>query len=399
MSLKQTITILGSTGSIGCNALEVIDGHQDRYSIFALTADKNVEMLFEQCKQFQPAFAVMTAPESAQRLQKLLTSGGYKTEVLTGTEGLKFVASCDEIDCVLAAIVGGAGLLPGFAAASSGKKILLANKEALVMAGDLFMQAVNDSGGTLLPLDSEHNAIYQCLPIDSNGKFTNKHSDGFEKIVLTASGGPFLNTPIEQLKDKTPDQACNHPNWEMGRKISVDSATMMNKALELIEASLLFSVSPEKIDIVIHPQSIVHSMVYYRDGSVLAQMGNPDMKTPISYGLAWPERISAGVEMLDLVSIGKLEFLSPDENRFPTLKLGREAAKAQGTAPVILNAANELAVKAFLQKRISFTEIPVIIAAALNGQESIRVDSIDTVFAEDCKARTLTESIIEKFEV
>lgn len=394
--VKQMIAILGSTGSIGLNTLKVIADHRQHYEIFALTANTSVELIFRQCQEFQPAYAVMAEQTSAQRLGELIAASELKTEVLSGIEGLQYVAASREVDCVVAAIVGGAGLLPSLAAVSSGKKVLLANKEALVMAGDLFMTAIEHSGAKLLPVDSEHNAIFQCLPINSNGKFVNEESEGFEKIVLTASGGPFLNMPVAQMQDITPDQACNHPNWKMGPKISVDSASMMNKALELIEASFLFNIPMPKIDIVIHPQSIVHSMVYYRDGSVLAQMGNPDMRTPISHGLAWPKRISAGVKSLDLVALGKLEFYAPDEDRFPALKLGRQAAQQRGTAPVVLNAANEVAVKAFLEKRISFIEIPVIIAAALSEQEAIRTDSIETVLEEDRKARQLTEELIQK---
>ncbi|MDT8398096.1 MAG: 1-deoxy-D-xylulose-5-phosphate reductoisomerase [Pseudomonadales bacterium] len=393
---QQAVTILGSTGSIGANTLLVIAEHPERYRVFALTANTRVDVLFRQCLDFKPRFAVMSDVASADCLRQQLHDAGSDTEVLSGEQNLNAVACAPEVDCVMAAIVGGAGLLPGLAAARAGKKLLLANKEALVMAGDLFMAAVIESGATLLPIDSEHNAIFQCLPIDLNGRFANDPNHGFAKIVLTASGGPFLTSPLSEMAAMTPAQACAHPNWKMGPKISVDSATMLNKSLELIEACILFDTPANKVEIVIHPQSIVHSMVHYKDGSVLAQMGNPDMRTPISYGLAWPERISSGVAPLDLVAAARLDFLAPDENRFPCLRLGRQAAEARGTTPVILNAANEVAVAAFLDQRISFTEIPAIIADTLSQQPSIAVDKLETVLLEDAKARRSALKFVEQ---
>lgn len=392
----QLITILGSTGSIGINTLKVIEANPARYGLFALTANKSVEALFQQCLQFKPRFAVMGNSEAAAKLRAMLTIEALEVEVLEGNAGLEYVASADEVHSVMAAIVGGAGLIPTLAAAKSGKKVLLANKEALVMAGEIFMSTVKDNGAQLLPIDSEHNAIFQCLPINQTARFEEDANQGFEKIVLTASGGPFLSTPLDQMQAITPKQACAHPNWKMGPKISVDSATMLNKALELIEASLLFATAVEKIEILIHPQSIVHSMVHYRDGSVLAQLGNPDMRTPIAYGLAWPQRINSGVASLNLAELGALEFFSPDDDKFPGLKLGKQAAHAQGSAPIILNASNEEAVAAFLAGSIRFVEIPVIIDAVLNQQEVVKTASIEDVLFEDHKARKLTGKIIEK---
>lgn len=388
---KTSITILGSTGSIGLNTLKVISDHSEKFQVFALSANTNVDVLFQQCLTFKPKFAVMANTLAAATLRDKLQAESSLTEVLEGIDGLTFIASAQEVDSVMAAIVGGAGLIPSLAAAKSGKKILLANKEALVMAGELFINAVADSNATLLPIDSEHNAIFQCLPVNEEGHFIEKPAYGFEKITLTASGGPFLNLPLDQMSSVTPEQACAHPNWEMGRKISVDSATMLNKALELIEASLLFNVVAEKIEIVIHPQSLIHSMVHYTDGSVLAQLGNPDMRTPIAYGLAWPDRIESGVKMLDLTQLSSLEFFKPDEDRFPSLKLGRQAAIAGGSAPIVLNAANEVAVAAFLEGRVSFTQIPVIIDNALNRLLNSGSD-ITPAFAIIIKALFWTES-------
>ncbi|MEX2367473.1 MAG: 1-deoxy-D-xylulose-5-phosphate reductoisomerase, partial [Pseudohongiellaceae bacterium] len=339
---------------------------------------------------------VMNSAAAARDLRHRLAEAAVPTEVLSGPEALEQVCVADEVDTVMAAIVGGAGLLPTLAAARAGKKLLLANKEALVMAGALFMEAVRQSSAILLPIDSEHNAIFQCLPINTSGQFVVNDGVGFDKIMLTASGGPFLHTPVEVLADVTPAMACVHPNWKLGPKISVDSATMMNKSLELIEASLLIATAEDRIDIVIHPQSIVHSMVYYRDGSVLAQLGNPDMRTPIAHGLAWPQRIASGVASLDLVACGNLEFLAPDPVRFPCLRLGRQAAREQGTAPVILNAANEVAVQAFLDKRLSFTEIPVIIEDCLNRHASIAMSSMDVVLEEDARIREQAEKLVNR---
>jgi len=392
-SSKQTLTILGSTGSIGVNTLRVVAANSENYEVFALTAKSQVDLLFEQCMEFQVAYAVMLDKAAALQLKDKLLAAGSTTQVLEGLEGLNFVAGHEENDCVMAAIVGGAGLLPTLQAAQAGKKVLLANKEALVMAGKLFMQLAKQSGAPVIPIDSEHNAIFQCLPVDEFGRFSNQSQAGVEKIVLTASGGPFLETESTELAQVTPEQACKHPNWAMGPKISVDSATMLNKALELIEASLLFDLPVSSIDVLIHPQSVIHSMVHYKDGSVLAQLGNPDMRTPIAYGLSWPNRITAGVETLNLCDIGQLSFQHADEDRFPCLKLGRLAASAQGSAPIVLNAANEVAVGAFLDRMISFTRIPVIIEECLNALENKAVSSIEEILEEDNKARALAQSL------
>lgn len=384
---KQRLTILGATGSIGVNTLRVVAAHPDRYEIHALTAHRNLELLLQQCLAFAPAFAVVADPGDTASLQARLEAAGSSTRVLGGVEGLVEVASAAGVDTVMAAIVGGAGLVPTFAAVQAGKKILLANKEALVMAGDLFMQAARDNGAPILPIDSEHNAIFQCLPVDAAARFSHAPQHGFRKIVLTASGGPFRDASPQQLAEVTPDQACAHPNWQMGRKISVDSATMINKALELIEASYLFDTPAADIEILIHPQSIVHSMVHYRDGSVLAQLGNPDMRTPIAYGLAWPQRIDAGVAALDLAALGRLDFLPADPVRFPGLALGRQAAEARGPAPIIFNAANEVAVAAFLEGRLGFTAIPAIIDRVLQRLEAAVPASLDEVLDIDQRAR------------
>jgi len=392
-SSKQTLTILGSTGSIGVNTLRVVAANRENYEVFALTAKSQVDLLFEQCIEFQVAYAVMLDKAAALQLKDKLLAAGSTTQVLDGLEGLNFVAGHEENDCVMAAIVGGAGLLPTLQAAQAGKKVLLANKEALVMAGKLFMQLAKQSGAPVIPIDSEHNAIFQCLPVDEFGRFSNQSQAGVEKIVLTASGGPFLETESTELAQVTPEQACKHPNWAMGPKISVDSATMLNKALELIEASLLFDLPVSSIDVLIHPQSVIHSMVHYKDGSVLAQLGNPDMRTPIAYGLSWPNRITAGVETLNLCDIKQLSFQHADEDRFPCLKLGRLAASAEGSAPIVLNAANEVAVGAFLDRMISFTRIPVIIEECLNALENKAVSSIEEILEEDNKARALAQSL------
>lgn len=388
----QSVSILGSTGSIGVNTLDVISTNSDRFSVFALSANSNAELLLAQCLKVMPRYAVIQDQKSAAKLEKELKD--TSVTVLSGKEGLELIATHDEVDCVMAAIVGGIGLEPTFAAVRAGKKVLLANKESLVMAGSIFMNAVADSGAILLPIDSEHNAMFQCLPVSTQAKFENKVQQGFSKIVLTGSGGPFLNTDPALLGQVTPDQACAHPNWEMGRKISVDSATMVNKALELIEACFLFGVDEASIDILIHPQSIIHSMVHYRDGSVLAQLGNPDMRTPIAYGLAWPERIEAGVRDLDLVEIAGLDFFQPDLERFPCLKLGRQAASTGDSAPIILNAANELAVAAFLEGSLRFNQIPDIIDAVLQQQPVTRTDSLEQVLEEDRKARELSIGLL-----
>lgn len=384
---RQRVSILGATGSIGVNTLRVIADHPANYEVFALTANRNTELLFEQCCVFHPRFAVTADEQQAQHLRQRLVAAGCSTEVLWGVPGLVEVASAPAVDTVMAAIVGGAGLVPTFAAAQAGKKVLLANKEALVMAGDLFMQAARDNGARILPIDSEHNAIFQCLPIDPEGHFDQNPELGFSKIVLTASGGPFRDVPLVSLALVTPDQACAHPNWKMGRKISVDSATMINKALELIEASYLFATPASRIDILIHPQSIVHSMVYYRDGSVLAQLGNPDMRTPIAYGLAWPRRIDAGVLPLDLAAVGRLDFSPADPQRFPGLALGRQVAESKGAAPIVFNAANEIAVGAFLAGELGFTAIPAIIERVLQQLDTEPPGSLDDVLEIDQRAR------------
>lgn len=390
----QQLTILGATGSIGVNTLRVVAAHSDRYRIFALTAHRNTELLAEQCLAFSPVYAVTADAAEAARLSERLRASACSTRVLAGTQALAEVAAAPEVDVVMAAIVGGAGLLPTLAAARAGKRVLLANKEALVMAGTLFMQAARAGGAQILPIDSEHNAIFQCLPLDAHGRPQAGAQHGVSRIVLTASGGPFREMPLEALADVTPDQACAHPNWQMGRKISVDSATMINKALELIEASYLFDTPPERIDIVVHPQSIVHSMVYYHDGSVLAQLGNPDMRTPIAHALAWPQRIGAGVEALDLVRLGRLDFAPADPHRFPGLALGRQAAEARGAAPIIFNAANEIAVAAFLQGRLGFAGIPAIIDRVLQQLDCTPPCDLGEVLDIDARARALAAAAV-----
>jgi len=378
------ITILGSTGSIGISTLDVIARHPQRFRIVALTAHSSVDVLAGQCERFRPQFAVLADSAAAGRLRELLRTRAPEVEVLGGAEALVTVAGLDAVDYVMAAIVGGAGLLPALAAAKHGKRVLLANKEALVMSGDLFMRAVREQGATLLPVDSEHNAILQCLPDDYTA---GEEPRGVRRIVLTASGGPFRCLPLGQLDGVTPDQACAHPNWSMGRKISVDSATMMNKGLEVIEAGWLFGLPQERIDVILHPQSVVHSLVEYSDGSMLAQLGCPDMRIPISHVLGWPERIDSGTGSLDLLAVGTLQFEAPDHARYPCLGLAAEAMRAGGTAPAVLNAANEVAVQAFLDGRLAFTAIAQVIADTL-GQISARpADSLDAILAEDARAR------------
>ncbi|HRE15604.1 MAG TPA: 1-deoxy-D-xylulose-5-phosphate reductoisomerase [Rhodocyclaceae bacterium] len=380
----QTLTILGSTGSIGVSTLDVIERHPERFRIYALCAHRQIDRLFEQCCQFSPQYAALGDATLANELTRRLRAAKVPTEVLWGEAALAQLAAAPEVTTVMAAIVGAAGLIPTLAAARAGKKILLANKEALVMAGELFMDAVHTSGARLLPVDSEHNAIFQVLPRDFSNELA---ADGVRRILLTASGGPFRVTPREALAGITPEQACAHPNWVMGRKISVDSATMMNKGLEVIEARWLFNLAAEKIEVVVHPQSIVHSMVEYVDGSVLAQMGNPDMRTPIAYCLAYPERIAAGVAPLDLFKVGRLDFEAPDFARFPCLALAYAAIAAGGTAPAILNAANEVAVEAFLEKRLSFIAIPRLIEAVLESLPARAQGSLEEVMTADAEAR------------
>ncbi len=380
----QRITVLGATGSIGQSTLDVIARHPDRFSVFALSAQRQDTKLLEQVLRFEPRYAVMVDADAALRLQSALRAAGSRTEVLSGSAALEQVAAADEVDMVMAAIVGAAGLRPTLAAAQAGKKILLANKEALVLSGQLFMDAVADSGAVLLPIDSEHNAVFQALPA---GYARRPGASGVRKVLLTASGGPFRASSIEQLRAVTPDQACAHPNWVMGRKISVDSATMMNKGLEVIEAHWLFGAPADIIEVVVHPQSVIHSMVEYVDGSVIAQLGNPDMRTPIAHALAWPERIDAGVRALDLFDIARLDFERPDLQRFPCLALAFAALRAGGAAPATLNAANEEAVEAFLAQRIGFLDIARVIEACLERSPDFAVDSLDAVFAADAQAR------------
>lgn len=380
----QNVTILGATGTIGLQTLEVISQHPQRFKVFALTASTNVKSLFELCKKHTPLYAVMLDADAAAELTTQLKAIGVSTIVLQGEHALSEVAAHEAVDVVMAAIVGAAGLHPAMAAARAGKRILLANKETLVMAGSLFMQAVVEGGATLLPIDSEHNAIFQVMP---SVKRENLTDVGVKRVLLTASGGPFRNASLAELQAVTRAQALNHPNWVMGPKITIDSATMMNKGLEVIEAHWLFNAAPSQIDVVIHPQSIIHSMVEYIDGSVLAQLGNPDMRTPIAYGLGYPDRLVSGVSGLDLVKIGRLDFCEPDPIRFPCLRLAYEALKAGGTAPAILNAANEIAVEAFLAEQISFMDIPVIIESVLSVSQIEAVTSIEQLVAVDNSAR------------
>lgn len=394
----QHITVLGATGSIGVSTLDVLARHPDRYSVFALTADRKWQLLATQCLQHNPRYAVINDVTSAQLLAQELRRQGCTTEVLQGEGALAEVAGHPDVQVVMAAIVGAAGLLPTLAAVKAGKKVLLANKEALVMAGGLFTRAVAEHGATLLPIDSEHNAIFQCLPNHQPDYLAEgPASCGVRKILLTASGGPFRNTPLSELMHVTPEQACAHPNWSMGQKISVDSATMLNKGLELIEACWLFNARPQQVQVVIHPQSVIHSMVEYIDGSVLAQLGNPDMRTPIAHALAWPERIESGVASLDLIATARLDFSAPDYERFPCLRLAQQAAERGATAPTILNAANEVAVAAFLQRRIRFDQIAQVIADVLDKQEVIEPESLARVIATDQLARELANSVIAAF--
>lgn len=387
MSRPQQITVLGATGSIGLSTLDVIARHPERYQVFALTGFTRLAELLALCVRHAPQYAVVPEAGAARTLQDDLRAAGLSTRVLVGEAGLCQVAADPAVDAVMAAIVGAAGLRPTLAAVEAGKKILLANKEALVMSGALFMQAVRKSGSVLLPIDSEHNAIFQCMPRDFDRGLG---AVGVRRILLTASGGPFRQTPMAELAHVSPDQACAHPNWSMGRKISVDSASMMNKGLELIEACWLFDARPSQVEVVIHPQSVIHSLVDYVDGSVLAQLGNPDMRTPIANALAWPERIDSGVAPLDLFAIARLDFEAPDEERFPCLRLARQAAEAGNSAPAMLNAANEVAVAAFLDGRVRYPEIASIIEEVLNLEPVVAVNDLDAVFTADAKARELS---------
>lgn len=380
MAEVKNITILGATGTIGVSTLDVLVRHPDKFRVYALTANTNVEKLYEQCVQYQPVYAVMVDSNAAEQLQKKLVQSGLNTQVLSGIEGLETVASIDDTDYVMAAIVGAAGLLPNLAAAKAGKRVMLANKESLVMSGKLFMDVIQQNHAELLPIDSEHNAIFQCMPETSNKK-------SIEKILLTASGGPFRTWQKEALASVTPEQAVAHPNWEMGKKISVDSATMMNKGLEVIEACWLFDVMVDQIQVVVHPQSTIHSMVSYNDGSVLAQLGNPDMRTPIAYSLGWPERIESGVADLDIFDVARLDFEKPDFSHYPCLRLAYEAHRQGGNATIALNAANEIAVEAFLQEQILFTDIPRLIEDILQDVVTGTPTVLDDILIQDKVSR------------
>ena len=390
---QQVLTILGSTGSIGESTLDVVSRHPEKFRVFALAGHRQVDKLAAQCKQFRPEYAVVGDAGHAAELEKKLKQEGVSTQVLYGSQALIDVASAEKVSGVMCAIVGAAGLPSALAAAQKGKTIYLANKETLVVSGALFMETARQNGATVLPIDSEHNAIFQVLPRDYTGRL-NEH--GINSIILTASGGPFLNTDLSTFDSITPEQAVKHPNWSMGRKISVDSASMMNKGLELIEAHWLFNCPPEKLEVVIHPQSVIHSMVRYRDGSVLAQLGNPDMRTPIAYCLGLPERIDSGVGELDFGALSALTFQKPDFDRFPCLKLAYQAMNAGGAAPCVLNAANEVAVAAFLDKRIKFTDIAKVVAYCLAQDFSDGHHDIESLLAQDVQTRRQAEAFIGK---
>jgi len=388
------LCILGATGSIGVSTLDVVARHSDQYKVIALTANTNIDALFEQCSVHHPEYAVVVNKDKAEEFKdKIKGSSLSDIKVMAGTEALEFVSTLDSVNSVMAAIVGAAGLLPSLAAAKAGKTVLLANKEALVMSGDIFMQAIHESGATLLPIDSEHNAIFQCMPA---GYKTGDSVKQARRILLTASGGPFRETPVKELHDVTVEQAVAHPKWDMGRKISVDSATMMNKGLELIEACLLFNMSPDDIQVVIHKQSIIHSMVDYVDGSVLAQMGNPDMRVPIAHAMAWPERFESGVEPLNIFDVRQMDFEEPDLQRFPCLKLAYRAISAGGIMPTILNAANEVAVDEFLNESVKFTDIPIIIEKCMDGFTAIAADNLRVVLQADKDARVMAHEVIQE---
>lgn len=387
----QNITILGATGSIGKNTLDVIDRHPDRYRVFALTAARQIDLLFDQCRRFSPRFAVVVDVAAAARLRERVRAAGLAVEVLEGADALCQVSEAPEVHAVMAAIVGAAGLAPSLAAARAGKKLLLANKEALVVGGDLFLDAVRQGGARLLPIDSEHSAVFQSLPEDPA-----TWERRVEKIVLTASGGPFRTREPGSLADVTPDQACAHPNWVMGRKISVDSATMMNKALEVIEARYLFGLPPERIEVVIHPQSVIHSMVQYRDGSIVAQLGTPDMRMPIAYGLSWPERIESGARAVDFRTVGALTFEDPDHRRFPGLPLAWAALRGPSGTTAVLNAANEVAVAAFLDGRLRFDRIHAVNEETLQGVRPSKPQSLEDLLALDAQARAFARQQVER---
>ena len=391
MPEPRSLTILGSTGSVGVNTLDVVERHPGRFRVLALTAHTRSATLLAQCRRHRPRYAVLGEASAADALAREVRAAGLETEVLCGAEALEFVATLPEVDTVMAAIVGIAGLRPTFAAAKAGKKVLLANKEALVTAGPVLMQAARAGGACLLPIDSEHNAIFQALPA---GFGEDLEASGVRRILLTASGGPFRLAAAADLAHVTPDEACAHPNWVMGRKISVDSATMMNKGLEVIEARWLFNATPDRIEVVIHPESVVHSLVEYIDGSVIAQLGNPDMRTPIAHALGFPERIAAGVDFLDLARVGALHFQTPDLARFPCLRLAYEALAAGGSAPAVLNAANEVAVARFLDGEIGFTDIPRLIQAVLARSDARPLETLDDVLAADSEARACAQECL-----
>ncbi len=381
------VTVLGSTGSIGVSTLDVLRRHSDQFRVIALAANSSVDKLLQQVIEFQPQYAVLVDPQAAARLRQSISHKGLTTEVLDGADALEAVASLPQVDAVMAAIVGAAGLRSALAAATSGKRVLLANKESLVVAGQLFMDAVEQHQATLLPIDSEHNAIFQCMPAD-------RSKEGVRRILLTASGGPFRSASVNDLQQVTPEQACAHPNWDMGKKISVDSATMMNKGLEVIEARWLFDLAPQDIQVVVHPQSVVHSMVEYVDGSVLAQMGNPDMRTPIAHALSWPRRIDSGVASLNLFDVAHLDFEQPDVERFPCLQLAYDAVAAGGVMPAVLNAANEVAVDAFLNGRIPFPAIPRLNQVVMESAEQVQPQSIEHLLEVDQQSRRQAEQFI-----
>ena len=391
MSQPKSICILGSTGTIGVNTLDVISRHAEKYKVFALTANNNLDKLKAQCLKYQPSYAVLVDEAKADLLQKALVKASCSTTVISGKESLEYVASHKDVDYVMAAIVGAAGLLPNLAAAKAGKRVMLANKESLVMSGKLFMDAIAENNAELLPIDSEHNAIFQAMPALINGI---QQKQGVSKILLTGSGGPFRERHLDSLDKVTPEQAIAHPNWIMGQKISVDSATMMNKGLEVIETCWLFDVPVEQIQVVIHPQSTIHSMVSYTDGSVLAQLGNPDMRTPIAYAMAYPERIDSGVEQLDIFDVARLDFERPDYNRYRCLQLAFDAHHTGGYASIALNASNEIAVQAFLDRKVKFTDIPFIIENALEHAPSGTPDKIDDILAQNISSRNHAESYI-----
>ncbi|MDD1612811.1 MAG: 1-deoxy-D-xylulose-5-phosphate reductoisomerase [Methylococcaceae bacterium] len=388
------ICILGATGSIGVSTLDVVARHPDLYKVVALTANNNIDLLLEQCLQHRPELVVVADEAKAAAFsEKIAGTAVAGVKVLAGAEALAEAATLDNVDSVMAAIVGAAGLLPTLAAAKAGKTVLLANKEALVMSGGIFMQAIAESGAHLLPIDSEHNAIFQCMPAAYETGVTAKAT---RRILLTASGGPFRQMPIADLVQVTPEQAVAHPNWDMGKKISVDSATMMNKGLEMIEACLLFNMKPEQIQVVIHPQSVIHSMVDYIDGTVLAQMGNPDMRIPIAHALAWPERFESGAGPLDIFTVRRMDFEEPNFERFPCLRLAYKAIEVGGTMPTVLNAANEIAVDAFLNRRVRFTDIPVIIERCMDAVEVKAADSLEIILDQDKFARMVSNRIIDQ---